>query len=123
MDSGISSAGHHQAKPGASLGATTTTATLSSSSPPPASSSAGSSHPSPSAASATTTEDQHRELDELLSDMLLTVQSIPDVQTTASRQYQARYGTQNAAVTGEDEQGIPYHARQTSQPFRWVALL
>nr|CAI5857972.1 unnamed protein product [Callosobruchus analis] len=119
MDSGISSAGHHQAKPGASLGATTTTATLSSSSPPPASSSAGSSHPSPSAASATTTEDQHRELDELLSDMLLTVQSIPDVQTTASRQYQARYGTQNAAVTGEDEQGIPYHARQTSQPFSY----
>nr|CAH7766553.1 unnamed protein product [Callosobruchus chinensis] len=119
MDSGISSAGHHQAKPGASLGATTTTATLSSSSPPPASSSAGSSHPSPSAASATTTEDQHRELDELLSDMLLTVQSIPDVQTTASRQYQARYGAQNAAATGEDEQGIPYHARQTSQPFSY----
>ncbi|VEN36887.1 unnamed protein product [Callosobruchus maculatus] len=121
MDSGISSAGHHQAKPGASLGATTTTATLSSSSPPPASSSAGSSHPSPSAASATTAEDQHRELDELLSDMLLTVQSIPDVQTTATRQYQARYGAQNAAATGagEDEQGIPYHARQTSQPFSY----
>ncbi|CAH1962314.1 unnamed protein product [Acanthoscelides obtectus] len=122
MDSGISSAGHHQAKPGSggALGTTATTATLSSSSPPPASSSAGSSHPSPSAASGTTTEEQHRELDELLSDMLLTVQSIPDVQTTASRQHQARYGSQNhAAASGEDEQGIPYHARQTSQPFSY----
>ncbi|XP_050309456.1 tensin-3 isoform X3 [Anthonomus grandis grandis] len=62
MDSGISSAGHQQ-----------NANTNASGSPPPTA------QPSP-----LTPEDQHRELDELLSDMMLTVQSIPDFKPSTS---------------------------------------
>ncbi|CAG9858791.1 unnamed protein product, partial [Phyllotreta striolata] len=98
MDSGISSAGHQPQN---------ANTTASSSSPPPTA------HPSP-----LTPEDQHRELDELLSDMMLTVQSIPDLKpssaTTATRDEDTfRF------IDDDDDKTIPYHARQSSQPFSY----
>ncbi|XP_044742901.1 tensin-1 isoform X3 [Chrysoperla carnea] len=71
MDSGISSAGHQQASShGAPL--SNNTSNESSSSPPPH-------HHHHQSGQLLTPEDRHRELDELLSDMLLTVESIPDL--------------------------------------------
>ncbi|CAG9814924.1 unnamed protein product [Phaedon cochleariae] len=170
MDSGISSAGHQQ-----------NANTTASASPPPTSSSA---QPSP-----LTPEDHHRQLDELLSDMMLTVQSIPDlkpshndfgndarfglndsdtrarfgiddsegrarydvndsdsrarfaVNDSDSRgrfgiddsdsrarfpvndsDSRARFGIDDSDVRyidDDDDRGIPYHARQASQPFSY----
>lgn len=72
MDSGISSAGHQQNQQ-APLSNNTSNE---SSSPPPNT-------------SLQTTADRHRELDELLSDMLLTVESIPDYKpANSTRQLQ-----------------------------------
>uniref|UniRef100_A0A6P7EYM4 Tensin n=1 Tax=Diabrotica virgifera virgifera TaxID=50390 RepID=A0A6P7EYM4_DIAVI len=99
MDSGISSAGHHPPN------ANTTT---SSGSPPLTA------QPSP-----LTPEDQHRELDELLSDMMLTVQSIPDLKPSPTSSINVREEDNFRFIDDEDERGIPYHARQTSQPFSY----
>ncbi|KAG5891525.1 hypothetical protein JTB14_012585 [Gonioctena quinquepunctata] len=94
MDSGISSAGHQQ-----------NANTNASASPPPTA------QPSP-----LTPEDQHRELDELLSDMMLTVQSIPDLKPHED----ANFDLDNVRYIDEEEdKTIPYHARQTSQPFSY----
>ncbi|ERL91797.1 hypothetical protein D910_09122 [Dendroctonus ponderosae] len=113
MDSGISSAGHQQ-----------NANTNASGSPPPTA------QPSP-----LTPEDQHRELDELLSDMMLTVQSIPDFKPTNSS---ARTANQDFSIDNvryiddedkhnpykrefqkEEEKEIPYHARENSKPFSY----
>ncbi|XP_030754213.1 tensin-2-like isoform X3 [Sitophilus oryzae] len=124
MDSGISSAGHQQ----------NANTTASSGSPPPTSA-----QPSP-----LTPEDQHRELDELLSDMMLTVQSIPDPKpsgtvaasgsSTAGAHHQfsldnVRYideeeekpaaGGYRREYQREEEKDIPYHARENSKPFSY----
>lgn len=68
-----------------------------------------------------TPEDQHRELDELLSDMMLTVQSMPDPKPS-----QQSISTSTALnidnvkyIDEEDEKNIPYHARQDSRPFTY----
>ncbi|CAG9771278.1 unnamed protein product [Ceutorhynchus assimilis] len=122
MDSGISSAGHQQnANTNASSG-----------SPPPTA------QPSP-----ITPEDQHRELDELLSDMMLTVQSIPDFKPTSTNNSGsiARVATHDFTTLDnvrfiddedkhnpykreflnnrEEEREIPYHARENSKPFSY----
>ncbi|GJQ86468.1 putative phosphotyrosine-binding protein [Trypoxylus dichotomus] len=99
MDSGISSAGHHQ------------NANTNASTSPPLTA-----QPSPQ-----TPEDQHRELDELLSDMMLTVQSMPDPKpnsqsisaSTALNIDNVRY------IDEEEDKNIPYHARQDSRPFTY----
>ncbi|KAF5286790.1 hypothetical protein FQR65_LT02208 [Abscondita terminalis] len=100
MDSGISSAGHQ-------LNANTNTST----SPPLTA------HPSP-----LTPEDQHRELDELLTDMMLTVQSIPDVKPRLQSPV-TNNGTLNLEnvryIDEDEEKNIPYHARQDSRPFSY----
>lgn len=99
MDSGISSAGHHQ-----------NAHTNASTSPPLTA------QPSP-----LTPEDQHRELDELLTDMMLTVQSIPDVKPRQSPS--VTNGTFNLEhvkyIDEEEDKNIPYHARQDSRPFSY----
>ncbi|CAG9837482.1 unnamed protein product [Diabrotica balteata] len=64
-----------------------------------------------------TPEDQHRELDELLSDMMLTVQSIPDLKPSPTSSINVREEDNFRFIDDEEERGIPYHARQTSQPF------
>ncbi|XP_057652022.1 tensin-1 isoform X4 [Diorhabda carinulata] len=98
MDSGISSAGHHPQN---------ANTTASSGSPPPT-----------AQTSPLTPEDQHRELDELLSDMMLTVQSIPDLKTSPSLTNNGRED-EFRFIDDEDEKSIPYHARQSSQPFSY----
>ncbi|XP_025831840.1 tensin-like [Agrilus planipennis] len=110
MDSGISSAG---ALVGA--GHQQNANTNASTSPPPTA------QPSP-----LTPEDQHRELDELLSDMMLTVQNIPDIKP---RQQQNSDCDSSSATTfnldnvryidEEEDKNIPYHARQDSKPFTY----
>ncbi|XP_076270868.1 focal adhesion protein tensin isoform X7 [Rhynchophorus ferrugineus] len=121
MDSGISSAGHQQ-----------NANTTASGSPPPTA------QPSP-----LTPEDQHRELDELLSDMMLTVQSIPDVKPIVCGVVGgvgAAGATQDFTLDNvrfideeddkhnpykrdyqreEEKESIPYHARENSKPFSY----
>ncbi|XP_066256870.1 tensin-1 isoform X7 [Euwallacea similis] len=114
MDSGISSAGHQQ-----------NANTNASGSPPPTA------HPSP-----ITPEDQHRELDELLSDMMLTVQSIPDFKPTnstarsgASQDFsldnvryiddEDKHNPYKREFQREEDKEIPYHARENSKPFSY----
>lgn len=64
-----------------------------------------------------TPEEQHRELDELVSDMMLTVQSIPDLKP---HQDNSNFGLENARFIDDDEdKNIPYHARQDSRPFSY----
>lgn len=82
-----------------------------------------------------TPEDQHRELDELLSDMMLTVQSIPDLKPhqQQQQQHQRRTAEEDAAFDdaavryidedGEDRDDIPYHARQDSRPFSYTTMI
>ncbi|CAH1104712.1 unnamed protein product [Psylliodes chrysocephalus] len=96
MDSGISSAGHQPQN---------ANTTASSGSPPPTA------QPSP-----LTPEDQHRELDELLSDMMLTVQSIPDLKPSSAT---PRDEDSFRFIDDDDDKTIPYHARQSSQPFSY----
>ncbi|XP_049821807.1 tensin-1 isoform X5 [Aethina tumida] len=103
MDSGISSAGHQQ-----------NANTTASASPPPTA------QPSP-----LSPEEQHRELDELLSDMMLTVQSIPDLkphqdQSNGGPASDNNFGLDNVQYIDEEEdKNIPYHARQDSRPFSY----
>ncbi|KRT79129.1 hypothetical protein AMK59_6412, partial [Oryctes borbonicus] len=99
MDSGISSAGHHQ------------NANTNASTSPPLTA-----QPSPQ-----TPEDQHRELDELLSDMMLTVQSMPDPKpNTQSIPASTALNIDNVRYIDEEEdKNIPYHARQDSRPFTY----
>nr|XP_022919173.1 tensin-like isoform X4 [Onthophagus taurus] len=106
MDSGISSAGHHQ------------NANTNASTSPPLTA-----QPSPQ-----TPEDQHRELDELLSDMMLTVQSMPDPKPTSVHRPNhhqspgppATLNIDNVRYIDEEEdKNIPYHARQDSRPFSY----
>ncbi|XP_045471532.1 tensin isoform X6 [Harmonia axyridis] len=98
MDSGISSAGHQQ-----------NANTAASSSPPLTA------QPSP-----LTPEDRHRELDELLSDMMLTVESIPDLKPLD--QNSDTFNLDNVRFIDDEEETsktIPYHARQDSRPFSY----
>nr|XP_008194377.1 PREDICTED: tensin isoform X4 [Tribolium castaneum] len=98
MDSGISSAGHQQ-----------NANTTASASPPLTA------QPSP-----LTPEDQHRELDELVSDMMLTVQSIPDLKPAHQDQSSNNFGLDNVRyIDDEEDKNIPYHARQDSRPFSY----
>ncbi|RZB38976.1 tensin [Asbolus verrucosus] len=106
MDSGISSAGHQQ-----------NANTTASASPPLTA------QPSP-----LTPEEQHRELDELVSDMMLTVQSIPDLKPhhqdqpsgSAIATSDNNFGLDNVRYIDEEEdKNIPYHARQDSRPFTY----
>ncbi|KAK9686800.1 Phosphotyrosine-binding domain [Popillia japonica] len=99
MDSGISSAGHHQ------------NANTNAFASPPLTA-----QPSPQ-----TPEDQHRELDELLSDMMLTVQSMPDPKPNhQSISTSAALNIDNVRYIDEEEdKNIPYHARQDSRPFTY----
>lgn len=69
---------------------------------------ASASPPPTTQASPLTPEEQHRELDELLSDMMLTVQSIPDYKPT-----------DDITFIDEEDKNIPYHARQDSRPFSY----
>lgn len=65
-----------------------------------------------------TPEDQHRELDELVSDMMLTVQSIPDLKPSATSDN--NFGLDNVRyIDDEEDKNIPYHARQDSRPFSY----
>lgn len=83
--------------------------TNASGSPPPTA------HPSP-----LTPEDRHRELDELLSDMMLTVQSIPDLKPQQRPAADDAFGLENVRyIDEEEEKNIPYHARQDSRPFSY----
>ncbi|XP_044752814.1 tensin-1 isoform X4 [Coccinella septempunctata] len=102
MDSGISSAGHQQ-----------NANTAASSSPPLTA------QPSP-----LTPEDRHRELDELLSDMMLTVESIPDLKPLDQNPSSAShtFNLENVRFIDDEEESsrtIPYHARQDSRPFSY----
>ncbi|XP_017780364.1 PREDICTED: tensin, partial [Nicrophorus vespilloides] len=98
MDSGISSAGHQQ------------NANTNASASPPLTG-----QPSP-----LSPEDQHRELDELLSDMMLTVQSIPDLKpTSASLSSESTVRFIDADEDEIDSKSIPYHARVDSRPFTY----
>lgn len=59
---------------------------------------------------AATALDHHRALDELLTDMLLTVENIPDLPSVDSRPPRAA------------DLDIPYHARQDSRPFTYGSV-
>lgn len=70
-----------------------------------------------------TPEEQHRELDDLLNDMMLTVQSIPDLkpQHRPDQHHQNNFGLDDVRYIDEteDDKNIPYHARQDSRPFSY----
>ncbi|XP_021929255.1 tensin-2 isoform X5 [Zootermopsis nevadensis] len=113
MDSGISSAGnglllhkHHQHHSNSN-----NTSNASSASPPPPLTSLnghGGSllQPSPSTSTATplSPQDHHRALDELLNDMLLTVENIPDLPPSATSPYGDRSFTMRHVATLNDLQ-------------------
>lgn len=114
--------------------------TTSSASPPPTA------QPSP-----LSPEDQHRELDDLLNDMLLNVENIPDVRPSRIHNQQdtfipdvrrsASLHQSSSASTGDtletvirtldnvsfiddtDDSDIPYHARQDSRPFTYGSVV
>ncbi|CAH0557640.1 unnamed protein product [Brassicogethes aeneus] len=69
-----------------------------------------------------TPEEQHRELDELLSEMMLTVQSIPDLKPqSATASSDNHFDLDNVQfIDEEEEKNIPYHARQDSRPFTYA---
>ncbi|XP_065163862.1 tensin-1 isoform X5 [Atheta coriaria] len=97
MDSGISSAGHQQH------------ANTNASTSPPLTG-----QPSP-----LSPEDQHRELDELLSDMMLTVQNIPDLKPQPIPTENTNDLENVRYIDEEEDKNIPYHARQDSRPFSY----
>lgn len=82
--------------------------------------------------------DHHRALDELLNDMLLTVENIPDLKLdlggggggsgsggphSATAADRALSSVDSRPSRGSDpEQDIPYHARQHSQPFTYGSV-
>lgn len=79
-----------------------------------------------------TPEDQHRKLDELLSDMMLTVESIPDLEpqshnTTSTTTSKSTFTIADDNVRyiddEEDNKNIPYHARQDSRPFTYGKMI
>lgn len=94
-----------------------------------------------------TPEHQHRELDELISDMMLTVESIPDLKphpninntqtsiTTTSSIISGGATTTNPGqnftisdenvrfIDEEEDKNIPYHARQDSRPFTYGTMI
>ncbi|KAL1496974.1 hypothetical protein ABEB36_008015 [Hypothenemus hampei] len=128
MDSGISSAGINRTRIRQSFAGHQQNANTNASGSPPLTA-----QPSP-----LTPEDQHRELDELLSDMMLTVQNIPDLKpnhhgTTAGREHQQDFS--NVRFIDEEDshnpygiidhqkddekEVIPYHARENSKPFSY----
>lgn len=105
MDSGISSAGN-------GLQNHTNASNASSTSPAPAAGSV----------------DSHRALDELLREMLVTVENIPDVvppTLTRSSSLAAPRGSPPPALEHiafiDDPEEIPYHARTDSRPFTYGA--
>lgn len=80
--------------------------------------------------------DHHRALDELLNDMLLTVENIPDLKLdlgggggvgssgvphSADRAPQSSVDSRPSRGS-DPEQDIPYHARQHSQPFTYGSV-
>ncbi|KAJ9595365.1 hypothetical protein L9F63_027250, partial [Diploptera punctata] len=88
--------------------------------------------PSPSTSTVTplSPQDHHRALDELLNDMLLTVENIPDLPPTCgnippAKQLNNGYGANDTSAPGDDtetDDNIPYHARQDSRPFTYGML-
>lgn len=75
-------------------------------------------------------EEQHRELDDLLTDMLLTVENIPDVRPSRALSTRTSSGDtldtvirtlDNVSFIDDDE--IPYHARQDSRPFTYGSVV
>lgn len=98
-----------------------------------------------------TPEHQHRELDELISDMMLTVESIPDLKphsqintqtstsitTTTTTSINSGSGASNTNpgqnftiidenvrfIDEDDDKNIPYHARQDSRPFTYGTMI
>lgn len=112
MDSGISSAGnglllhkhHHHSN-------SNNTSNASSTSPPPQPLTSLNGHagsllqPSPSTSTPLSPQDHHRALDELLNDMLLTVENIPDLPQSASSPYGNRsFATTRHVATLDDLQ-------------------
>lgn len=65
--------------------------------------------------------DHHRALDELLSDMLLTVESIPDPPAVENRTVRSAELDSSRTTRGADHD-IPYHARQDSRPFTYGSV-
>uniref|UniRef100_A0A8D8PVV8 Tensin n=1 Tax=Cacopsylla melanoneura TaxID=428564 RepID=A0A8D8PVV8_9HEMI len=109
MDSGISSAGNGLLNPATNTSSST--------------------QPSPDSQI-----DHHRALDELLNEMLLTVENIPDLkssyatenvssgETPTPMQYIDEVDHQTAAPVGTVQKDIPYHARSDSQPFSYGSV-
>uniref|UniRef100_A0A1B6GPL2 Phosphatidylinositol-3,4,5-trisphosphate 3-phosphatase n=1 Tax=Cuerna arida TaxID=1464854 RepID=A0A1B6GPL2_9HEMI len=64
--------------------------------------------------------DHHRALDELLSDMLLTVENIPDLPAATAQTPAAAPVDCRPARTADHD--IPYHARQDSRPFTYGSV-
>ncbi|KAL1458642.1 hypothetical protein WDU94_008776 [Cyamophila willieti] len=97
MDSGISSAGNGLLNPATNTSSST--------------------QPSPDSQI-----DHHRALDELLNEMLLTVENIPDLKSSYAT-YIDEVDHQTAAVApGTVQKDIPYHARSDSQPFSYGSV-
>lgn len=109
MDSGISSAGNglllHKHHPHHSNSNDTSNAS-STSPPPPLTSLNGHGgsllQPSPSTSTPLSPQDHHRALDELLNDMLLTVENIPDLPPSATSPYGDRSFTMRHVATLDD---------------------
>lgn len=73
--------------------------------------------------------DHHRALDELLNEMLLTVENIPDLKssyasndTPTASETPMQYIDQEQAPTLPVQKDIPYHARSDSQPFSYGSV-
>lgn len=72
--------------------------------------------------------DHHRALDELLNDMLLTVENIPDLKLDLGSPHSVQCDRAQSSVDtrpsrGSDpDQDIPYHARQDSRPFTYGSV-
>ncbi|XP_046676705.1 tensin-1-like isoform X4 [Homalodisca vitripennis] len=64
--------------------------------------------------------DHHRALDELLSDMLLTVENIPDLPAATAQTPAAAPVDCRPSRTADHD--IPYHARQDSRPFTYGSV-
>ncbi|XP_055303746.1 uncharacterized protein LOC129569175 isoform X6 [Sitodiplosis mosellana] len=75
---------------------------------------------SPSSYPSQSPQDRHQELDDILSDMLLTVQGIPDIgKTQHTREVLRKTTTQNSTVQNQRPQlhlQIPKHQQQQQQP-------
>ncbi|KAI5743355.1 hypothetical protein M8J77_017223 [Diaphorina citri] len=98
MDSGISSAGNGLLNPATNTSSST--------------------QPSPDSQQI----DHHRALDELLNEMLLTVENIPDLksETAPTTEPPMQYIDEETPPPGQKD--IPYHARSDSQPFSYGSV-